>query len=335
MSCLQNGSPVPPELSFEALTPVSFLERSAAVFPNRTAVVDGDLRFTYAEFLERSQRLAGGLQPLAQGLPIAVLLPNTHVMLEAHHGVPWAGSPLVTVNTRLAPAEVAYILEHSGAAVLLHDPRYDGLVADTLDQMSAPPLGLRAGPGDGGDDERLLAGSTCRTSRPDDERDLLAINYTSGTTGRPKGVMYHHRGAYLQSVAMLEHTRMEASSAYLWSLPMFHCNGWCFPWAVTAAGATHVCLDKVDAAKIWRLVEQERVTHLCGAPTLLSTMLDTTHAIPLGGPSHHVPHRWRAPQSHTSGGRGPLADRRDAPVWPDREVRTGGPVRLEPRLGRP
>lgn len=268
------------ELFFESLTPVAFLERSAEVFPHRTAVVDGDLRLTYAELIERSQRLAGGLRPLAEGRPVAVLLPNTHVMLEAHHAVPWAGSALVAINTRLAAAEVAYILEHSGAAILIHDPRYDDLVAQALARMSSPPLVLRAGPGDEGNHERLLAGSERLAMTPTDERDLLAINYTSGTTGRPKGVMYHHRGAYLQALAMLTHTRMETGSAYLWTLPMFHCNGWCFPWAVTAAGATHVCLDKVDAAQIWRLIEEERVTHLCGAPAVLSTVLETTHARP-------------------------------------------------------
>lgn len=263
-----------PALSFEPLSPVSFLDRSAAVYPERTAVVDGDRRFTYAQLHDRCRRLAGALAPLADGRPVAVLAPNTHVILEAHYGVPWAGVPLVPINTRLSAPEVRYILEHSDSAVLLHDPQFDDLVAAATEGMPQPPVILRAGPGDDGAYERLLAEATPTAIIPDDERALLSINYTSGTTGRPKGVMIHHRGAYLQSLAMVSHTQMTGSSAYLWTLPMFHCNGWCFPWTVTAAGATHICLPKVDAAEIWRLIAEQHVTHLCGAPAVLSTIVN-------------------------------------------------------------
>ncbi|WP_345417844.1 acyl--CoA ligase family protein [Pseudonocardia xishanensis] len=269
-------------LSFEPLTPVSYLDRAAAAHGERTAVIDGELRFTYTELHDRSRRLAGGLAPLAHGRPVAVLAPNTHVLLEANFGVPWAGVPLVAVNTRLSAAEVAYILEHSEASVLVHDPVFDDLVADVLGRLTAPPTTIRAGE----EYERLLAGAEPLAITPTDERSLLSINYTSGTTGRPKGVMYHHRGAYLQALAMVGHTGLSPSAVHLWTLPMFHCNGWCFPWAVTAAGATHVCLPKVDPAEVWRLIRDERVTHLEGAPTVLSMLAHSPDAVPLDRTVH-------------------------------------------------
>ncbi|MFI5800738.1 acyl--CoA ligase family protein [Streptomyces sp. NPDC051677] len=270
--------PATPALSFEPLSPVSFLDRSAAVFPERTAVIDGGRRFTYAELRDRCRRLAGVLAPLANGRPVAVLAPNTHVMLEAHYGVPWAGAPLLTINTRLSAPEVRYILEHSESAVLLLDPQFDELVAAAIAGMPDPPVIVRAGPGDDGAYERLLAAAVPTAVLLSDERALLSLNYTSGTTGRPKGVMYHHRGAYLQALAMVTHTQLSASSAYLWTLPMFHCNGWSFPWAVTAVGGTHVCLPKVEASEIWRHIQSEHVTHLCGAPAVLSMVVNAPEA---------------------------------------------------------
>ncbi|HVL85542.1 MAG TPA: AMP-binding protein [Pseudonocardia sp.] len=259
---------VPATLSYEPLTPVAYLDRAAATHADRTAVVDGELRLTYAELHERCRRLAGALAPLAAGRPVAVLAPNTHVLLEANYGVPWAGSPLVAINTRLSAGEVAYILEHCEAAVLVHDPAFDDLVADALGRVARAPEVIRAGE----PYETLLAGATPQAVTPDDERALLSINYTSGTTGRPKGVMYHHRGAYLQALAMVGHMGLSPSAVYLWTLPMFHCNGWCFPWAVTAAAGTHICLPRVDPAEVWRLIRDEGVTHLCGAPTVLSML---------------------------------------------------------------
>jgi len=255
-----------PGLSFEPLTPTAYLDRAAEAHGDRVAVVDGTRRWTYTELRQRCRRLAGGLAPLAAGSPVAVLCPNTHVLLEASFGVPWAGVPLVAVNTRLAAAEIAYILEHSEASVLVHDTAFDDLVADACGRLADPPLRIRTGE----EYEALLAGAPELALTPDDERALLSINYTSGTTGRPKGVMYHHRGAYLQTLAMVAHVGLNPSSVYLWTLPMFHCNGWTFPWAVTAAGGTHVCLPAVDPAAIWRLIRTEGVTHLCGAPTVLS-----------------------------------------------------------------
>ncbi|MFG2786097.1 AMP-binding protein [Streptomyces sp. NPDC048419] len=255
-------------LSFEPLTPVSYLDRAAAAHGERIAVVDGDRRWSYTEFHDRCRRLAGVLAPLAQGRPVAVLAPNTHVLLEASFGVPWAGVPLVAVNTRLSAREIAYILRHCEASVLVHDPLLDDLADAAVAGLSEPPHRIRAGE----QYERLLAEATPTAIRPQDERSLLSINYTSGTTGRPKGVMYHHRGAYLQSLAMVGHTGLSPSSVHLWTLPMFHCNGWCFPWAVTAAAATHVCLPKVEPAEVWRLLNTEGVTHLEGAPTVLSML---------------------------------------------------------------
>jgi fatty-acyl-CoA synthase len=272
------------DLSFEPLTPVSFLDRAAAAHGDRTAVVDGDRRWTYTELHQRCRRLAGGLAGLADGRPVAVLAPNTHVLLEANFGVPWAGVPLVAVNTRLAAGEVAYILEHSRASVLIHDPVFDELVADAVGRLAAPPVLIRAGQ----QYEELLTAATPQAVTPDDERALLSINYTSGTTGRPKGVMYHHRGAYLQALAMVGHTGLSPSSVHLWTLPMFHCNGWCFPWAVTAAAATHVCLPKVEPARVWRLIREEGVTHLNGAPTVLSMLAYAPEAAPLDGPPVRV-----------------------------------------------
>ncbi|MBW0105326.1 AMP-binding protein [Pseudonocardia sp. KRD291] len=275
-------------LSFETLTPVSFLDRAAAAHGERVAVVDGDLRLTYAELHDRCRRLAGGLAPLAGGRPVAVLVPNTHVGLEAAFGVPWAGVPLVAVNTRLSAGEVAYILEHSNSAVLVHDPVFDELVADVLKRMdSAGTRSAGAPPGRptvirvGEDYEALIAGAEPLAITPDDERSLLSINYTSGTTGKPKGVMYHHRGAYLQALSMVGHTGLTPSSVHLWTLPMFHCNGWCFPWAVTAAAATHVCLPKVEPSRIWELVREQGVTHLNGAPTVLSMIAYAPEAGPV------------------------------------------------------
>ncbi|GEL17400.1 acyl--CoA ligase family protein [Pseudonocardia asaccharolytica] len=268
-------------LSFEPLTPVSFLDRAASAHGERTAVVDGADRWTYAQLHERCRRLAGGLAPIARGRPVAVLAPNSHVLLEASFGVPWAGVPLVAVNTRLAAGEVAYILEHSEAAVLVHDPVFDELVDRALAGLADPPARIRAGAGDGGEYDALLAAAMPTAVQPSDERTVLSINYTSGTTGKPKGVLYHHRGAYLQALAMVAHTGLSPSAVHLWTLPMFHCNGWCFPWAVTAAAAAHICLPKVDPALVWRLIRAEGVTHLEGAPTVLSMLAYAGDAAPL------------------------------------------------------
>jgi fatty-acyl-CoA synthase len=254
-------------LDFEPLTPTAFLDRSAAVFADRIAVVDGAAEYTYAQFRDRCVRQAGLLHRLGiePGDRVAVLAPNSHLLLEAHYGVLYAGAVLVALNTRLAPDELRYILEHSGAKVVLHDPRLRELATAIAANQPAEVRLV-----DGEDEyERLLGAATPLTVALHDERAMMALNYTSGTTGRPKGVMYHHRGAYLQALAMATHFRLDCESRYLWTLPMFHCNGWCFTWAVTLAGGTHVCLPQLDVELIWRLLDEQRITHLCAAPTVL------------------------------------------------------------------
>ncbi|MEV0062243.1 AMP-binding protein [Nocardia sp. NPDC050718] len=273
-------SPHLDRLSFEPLTPVAFLDRAADAHGDRIAVIDGDDRWTYTQLRERCRRLAGALEPLAEGRPVAVLAPNTHVLLEAHFGVPWAGVALVALNTRLAAAEIAYVLDHAKVAVVVVDPALDEVLAEALAGMSTPPRVIVAD----GRYERLLAAATPSSVLPADERSLLSINYTSGTTGKPKGVMYHHRGAYLQALAMVGHTGLSPSSVHLWTLPMFHCNGWCFPWAVTAVGGTHVCLPRVDPGEVWRLIAEQGVTHLNGAPTVLSMLAYAPQAHPVTPP---------------------------------------------------
>ena len=258
-----------------------FLERTATAFPQRVGVVDGDRRLTWAELRERTRRLAVALQAsgIRSGDRIAFLALNTTELLEAHFGVPNAGAVLVAVNTRLKPEEIGYILGHSGARLLVVDASLAHLIEDA-------PVERVLVCGEGGDYESFLA--SAGDAEPDqrlvDEEDTISINYTSGTTGRPKGVMYTHRGAYLNALSEAMHARLTSRSIYLWTLPMFHCNGWCFPWAVTAAGATHVCLRKVDPPLVWRLIEEQRVTHLSGAPTVLVMLTSDPAAKPLSRP---------------------------------------------------
>ncbi|GEB49743.1 AMP-binding protein [Streptomyces cacaoi] len=274
-------------MAFSALTPVAFAARAAKVYADRPAVVDGALRYSYAELWSRARRLAGvlaghGVRP---GDRVAVLAPNTHVLLEAHYGVPLAGAVLVALNTRLAPAEIGYILEHSGARLVLVDAACGGALTETLGRCAARPRVIEAGGEPEDAYESLLAGADEHAVEVADERSLLSINYTSGTTGRPKGVMYHHRGAYLQALAMAYHAKLDTSSRYLWTLPMFHTNGWCFPWAVTAAGAVHHCLRGVSPPEIWRALRRDGVTHFCAAPTVLAMLAEDPAArVPLSRP---------------------------------------------------
>jgi fatty-acyl-CoA synthase len=253
-----------------ALDPFDFLERAAMVYPDKTAVVDGAARRTYPQFLERVNRLAAALQALGirDGERVAVLAPNTSMVLEATYAVPRANGVLCALNTRLAPDEIDYILGHCGASLLLHDHELDGLVERLHTRI---PRVRVAAPDEPDEYESALAGAdpAALVPRAVSEDDTISINYTSGTTGKPKGVMYTFRGAYVNALAEIFHANLRPESVYLWTLPMFHCNGWCFPWAVTAAGATHVCLRKVDAVGINHGVHGEGVTHLCAAPTVL------------------------------------------------------------------
>jgi fatty-acyl-CoA synthase len=263
--------------TFSQLTPTAFLERSARVFPDRTAVIDGDRRFSYREFADRSRRLAGALDArgVFPGDRVAALCSNSSTMLELHHGVPWAGAVLVPLNVRLSAEELEYILRHCGARLLVADAQLAGTAAGVAAEVGIP---LVVAGGDADEYEQLLAGAQPLARRCEDERGLLALNYTSGTTGRPKGVMYHHRGAYLQALAMAMHTALNPGSRYLWTLPMFHCDGWCFPWAVSAAGAAHVCLPRIDPPEIWRLLRTEGITHFSAAPTVLTMIAHAEEA---------------------------------------------------------
>jgi len=253
------------------LTPVSFLRRSAYVFPDKIAVVHGDRRYTYRQFEERANRLASGLR--AAGLRhldrVAFVCPNTPAMLEAHFGAPAAGLVLVPINTRLSSDEIGYILKHSGAKFVFVDHELEGLVKP-LDLTGVRVIRVDDTGAAGDPYEDFLAAASPEPCEPwiEDEMETVSINYTSGTTGRPKGVMIHHRGAYLNAIGEMLETGLSFDSTYLWTLPMFHCNGWCFTWGVTAMGATHVCLRRVESSRIWDLIDTEGITHYCGAPTV-------------------------------------------------------------------
>lgn len=285
--------------TFDPLTPAAFLRRSVRVFADRVAIIDGDRRWTYREFARRCHGLRTALA--ARGIGrldrVAALCANSHVMLELHHAVPAAGAVLVPVNIRLSRPEIAYIIQHSGAALMVATVEF----ADAARAVAADTgVDLIIAGGDGDQYEAWLSAGeratddAARHDPPDadveiDERQLLAINYTSGTTGRPKGVMYHHRGAYLQALAMCYHARLGPDARYLWTLPMFHCDGWSFTWAVTAAGGTHVCLRSVDVAEIWRRLTADAITHLSAAPTVLTMIAEAPSAAPLpDGRSVHV-----------------------------------------------
>jgi fatty-acyl-CoA synthase len=261
------------------LTPLLFLERAAEVFPTRHAVAYGDRRETYAELGASVQQLAGALTAsgIGPGDRVAYLLPNVPELLAAHFAVPLAHAVLVAINTRLSGPEIAYILQHSGSKILVADTELLAAAAPDLDDcpeleqvIALDDVGAGCPAGSTPYAEFVATGAGAeRPWRVDDEQRVISINYTSGTTGRPKGVMYTHRGAYLNALAEVVHSHHAADSVYLWTLPMFHCNGWCTTWGVTAVGGRHVCLRAVDPELIWRLLDEEGVTHLNGAPTVL------------------------------------------------------------------
>jgi fatty-acyl-CoA synthase len=257
------------------LSPLRFLERSVLVYPGKVAVVHEDRRYTYREFGERVNRLASALRAagLRKGDRVAFICPNIPALLEAHYGVPGAGGVLVALNYRLNAQDIGYILDHSGARFLFVDHEFEHLAegarvehAVRIDDTGAPEDPYEA----------FLAGGSAEpvTSELGDEDEPISINYTSGTTGTPKGAIYHYRGAYLNALGEVIETRLTPESVYLWTLPMFHCNGWCFTWAVTAVGGRHICLRKVEPGRIWELIDSEGVTHYNGAPTVQASILD-------------------------------------------------------------
>lgn len=267
-------------VNYQPLTPLSFLKRSSQVFPDVTAVVDGDVRLTYQEFEQYVRAMGGALRKLGvnQGDRVAFLEWNGLPLLAAHYGIPWIGAVLVAINTRLAHPEIAQILQHSGAKVLvaaadlLPDPQWLKKECPDLERIIAINNdGGELSPGvDLTYQEFIESGRQDPAEMvPVDENDLISINYTSGTTGRPKGAMYTHRGAYLNAIGDALEVGLSPSTRYLWTLPMFHCNGWCYTWAVTAVGGRHVSLPKVRPEQVFDLIKKERITHLCAAPTVL------------------------------------------------------------------
>jgi fatty-acyl-CoA synthase len=273
--------------NFQPLTPLAFLERAAAVFPDHTAIIHGALRRSYAEFYARSRRLASALaqRGIGRGDTVSAMLANTPAMLECHYGVPMTGGVLNTLNTRLDAPIIAFSLDHADAKVVIIDREFSKAMKEALALAKVKPLVIDyddpefSGAGErigtieyeafvaGGDPEFTWA-------MPGDEWDAITLNYTSGTTGDPKGVVYHHRGAYLLAVGNIVTCGMAKHPVYLWTLPMFHCNGWCFPWSISVVAGTHVCLRQVRAAAMFNAIADHKVTHLCGAPIVMATLLD-------------------------------------------------------------
>ncbi len=287
------------------LTPLSFARRARSLYGDREAVVDGNQRWSYAQFLDRCDRWSGALHRLgvAPGDRVAYIAPNTHAHLEGFYGVPALGAVVVPLNYRLLPSDWSYMVNHSGSRVLCVHADYLDLVDTVRHEMPAVEhfVALEGSGKDWLDYERLLAEATAEFARPEiAEHDLLTINYTSGTTSKPKGVMITHRNAWVNAVGTLVHHPMTCADRYLWTLPMFHANGWTFVWIVTAAGATHVCARKVDAPTVYRLLGGERITMLCAAPTVLITIASAPDELRVTAPRGvRVLTAGAAPAAHT------------------------------------
>jgi fatty-acyl-CoA synthase len=268
------------------LTPLGFLERAAAVFPKRTSVVHGGTRFTWAETYRRCRQLCSALKRrgIGKGDTVAIMAPNVPAMVEAHFGVPMAGAVLNALNYRLDAATIAFILEHGEAKALITDTEFAPVIKEALAKLGrkilvidiSDPLGPGGETLGACDYERFLAEGDPESAWdfPADEWQAIALNYTSGTTGNPKGVVYHHRGAYLNALGNILVWSLPSKPTYLWTLPLFHCNGWCFPWTLAALAGTNVCLRRVEAKAIFDAIADEGVTHLCGAPIVMGLLLN-------------------------------------------------------------
>ena len=279
--------------NFVPLSPLSFLRRTAEVFPDHTAVIHGPLRRSWAETFVRCRRLASALAKRGVGLgtTVAVMAPNIPELMEAHFGVPVTGGVLNALNIRLDPAAIAFILEHGEAKILISDREFSPTIAKALDLMPAAGRPLVIDIDDPLAESGALIGALTYEqllaegdpdhpwTLPDDEWRAISLNYTSGTTGNPKGVVYHHRGAYMNAVGNSLTWALPHHPVYLWTLPMFHCNGWCFPWTITAMAGTHVCLRRVEAKAIYDALADHGVTHLCGAPIVMNMMVNAPEAV--------------------------------------------------------
>ena len=273
--------------NFQPLTPITFLERAASVFPKHTAIVHGQLRYNYKEFYDRTRQLASALNKIniSSGDTVSVLLTNTPAMLECHYGIPMTGAVIHSINTRLDAKTIAFQLDHANAKVFIFDSEFKVLAEKALKLSKKKPLVIAYNDPEYNHEtkaknfqdyeEFLKKGDpNFKWLMPSDEWNAISINYTSGTTGNPKGVVSHHRGAYLLAQGNALTTSMQKHSNYLWTLPMFHCNGWCFPWTMSAIVGTHICLRDVKSGPIWKALHDHKVTHLCGAPIVMSLIIN-------------------------------------------------------------
>ena len=281
--------------NYTPLSPLTFIERTAAVYPDRTAIIHGNLRRSWGQTYGRCRQLASALVAHGIGLgdTVAVMLPNTPPMVEAHFGVPMTGAVLNTLNTRLDAESIAFMLDHGEAKVVIVDREFAEVMKGALALCARQPLVIDvddpeyAGPGEalgGIDYEDLVAGGNPEHAwqLPADEWQAICLNYTSGTTGNPKGVVYHHRGAYLNSVSNILEWDMPKHPVYLWTLPMFHCNGWCFPWTVAARAGVNVCLRKVEAQAVFNAIREHKVSHYCGAPIVHGLLINAPQEMKAG-----------------------------------------------------
>lgn len=286
--------------NFAALTPLSFIERTASIYPERLAIVHGDMRQTWGQTYARCRQLASSLRKAGIGKndTVAVILPNTPPMVEAHFGVPMAGAVLNTLNTRLDAEALAFMLDHGEAKALIVDPEFTGVIAKALklrtctepllviqvDDALYGPAATQVG-SISYEDFVAQGDAEFAWEMPEDEWDAIALNYTSGTTGNPKGVVYHHRGAAINAISNVLEWDMPKHSVYLWTLPMFHCNGWCFPWTVAARAGVNVCLRRVEAKAIFDAIREHGVTHYCGAPIVQSLLVNAPAELKVGIPA--------------------------------------------------